>query len=105
MSTTLSDLVVALLGSLPTLFLSIFIAVRASRNQARREATEARRLLTREINEVIRRLWVGCEEDRHRLRSILIAATIDGWEGFSEECSRMSAQSWPIDPPKIIEDR
>lgn len=104
MSSTLSDLVVALLGSLPTLFLSIVIAVRASRNQARREAMEARRILTREINDVIRRLWVENEENRHRMREMIIAATVDGWEGFSRECSRISAQSWSIDPPKIIED-
>ena len=101
----LVDMALAVAGSLPALLLSVFIAVRASRIQARREALEARRLLVHQINDVIRVLWIQAEQGRHIIRDVLVAAGADGWEGFKAECSRAVDDLPPIQPPQIIEDR
>jgi len=99
------DMVLAVAGSLPALLLSVFIAVRASRIQARREAMEARRVLIQQINDVIRTLWIQSEQGRHVMRDVLVAAGADGWEGFKAECAQAVHDIPAVQPPQIIEDR
>lgn len=101
----LTDMALAVAGSLPALLLSVFIAVRASRIQARREAMEARRVLVQQINDVMRLLWIQSEQGRHVMRDVLVAAAADGWDGFKAECAQAVHDIPAVQPPQIIEDR